>query len=100
MYAPQWQAPGKGWATELLPGRPGAFAASLLGPHARPISTGEKQELGSAWQVSKPAPIARPPARNPILGGTDALNMKVDLSPPGESPKRRKHAGGQQIPLF
>ena len=43
LYVPRWQPP-KRWATSLLPPRPGAFAASLLGPHGRPASKDEKLE--------------------------------------------------------
>ena len=42
--APSWQGPKSGWATHLLPKRPGAFAESLCGKTSRPITARERDE--------------------------------------------------------
>ena len=91
LVATRWKEPRTGWATELLPKRPGAFASSLLGPHARPYAAHERQEM--VWNAPMPPLAARPEPSFNVINHL-AYNREVDLSPLGESP-RSKFAGGR-----
>ena len=53
----KWRPSKKaGWATELLPERPGAFAASLAGQGSRPYTDEERQGVVWSGRPAKQAP--------------------------------------------
>ena len=66
--APSWQGPKSGWATHLLPKRPGAFAESLCGKTSRPITARERDEWSPRRPPSRHHPIGKPEDRDPIWG--------------------------------
>jgi len=62
---------GPGWCSELLPARPGSFAAALLGPTYRAYTSDEQTH--PAWKVNdfRVAPKARPVGDNTLTGESE-----------------------------
>lgn len=67
-FQPRWQGPKPGWATDLLPARPGAIAASLCGKGSFPIAD-EERKLPCWRDAAKTVQNLRPThRRDPIHG--------------------------------
>jgi len=68
-YKPVWSGPTPGWATELLPPRPGAYAETLLGPTSRPITSHEQEQWAPRVSTPRHKPLCKPDmSRDPIWG--------------------------------
>lgn len=67
-FQPTWQGPKPGWATELLPVRPGWMAQSLCNKNQPPITDAERQL--PCWKdcPPPPRPKSRERVRDPIHG--------------------------------
>ena len=68
LFAPGWQGPASGWATELLPSRPATTTLSLTNKNQPPITDSER--MLPCWKDlgSPPRPHTPRARRDPING--------------------------------